>query len=47
MKWEERAALSLHVLFFSVQDYYVASLKSLFLSAELSNPMTLFSNGLV
>lgn len=41
MNWE-RAAHSLHVLFFSVQDYYTASLKSLFLSVELSNPMTLF-----
>jgi len=35
---EERAA---HPVFFSVQDYYIASLKSLFVSMELSNPMTL------
>lgn len=27
--------------FFSVQDFYIASLKSLLLSVELSEPMTL------
>lgn len=44
MKWKERAAHSLQTLFFSVQDYYIVSLKTLFLSVENSNPMTLFLN---
>lgn len=46
MKWE-RAAHSLHVLFFSVQNYYMASPKNLFLAVELSDPVTFIFYGLV